>query len=141
MLFHTDGITFKGGVEELLNPSANPREPDIRNTSAAPKTAWLPTECARPWPDDKRQRLLTLFQAHPSIRRAVSPRPPPYSRALSALRDGSADIGPDPQSYYHILILWPNLPGRISTFVKIFHLIPSRSLFLYSTLLYFIPYF
>src|SRR3546814_9001462 len=95
MLVHTDVITLKGGVEELLNPSANPREPDIRNTSAAPKTAWLPTECARPWPDDKRQRLLTLFQAHPSIRRAVSPRPPPYSRALSALRDGSADIGPE----------------------------------------------
>src|SRR3546814_5813875 len=38
-LVHTDVITLKGGVEELLNPSANPREPDIRNTSAAPKTA------------------------------------------------------------------------------------------------------
>src|SRR3546814_3491597 len=30
-LVHTDVITLKGGVEELLNPSANPREPDIRS--------------------------------------------------------------------------------------------------------------
>src|SRR3546814_2097354 len=57
-LVHTDVITLKGGVEELLNPSANPREPDIRNTSAAPKTAWLPTECARPWPENRKSTRL-----------------------------------------------------------------------------------
>src|SRR3546814_18182938 len=70
-LVHTDVITLKGGVEELLNPSANSREPHHTNTSASPKTAWLPTECARPCPDDERQQQLTLFHCHPGHRRSV----------------------------------------------------------------------
>src|SRR3546814_21164928 len=92
-LVHTDVITLRGGVEELLNPSANPREPDIRNTSAAPNTAWLPTECARPWPADKRKSLLNIFQANPSIRRDVSPRPHTYIRHVKERPRGPAHIG------------------------------------------------
>src|SRR3546814_18881616 len=64
-LVHTDVITLKGGVEELLSPSANTREPDIRNTSATTKTARLPTESAQPWPEAKSKSLLNLFQPPP----------------------------------------------------------------------------
>src|SRR3546814_16528194 len=45
-LVHTDVITLKEGVEEMLKPSANPRDLDISNTFEAPQNAWLHNACA-----------------------------------------------------------------------------------------------